>query len=291
MGLKDGYGVLLGTLQGYKPDDEYSPGKYIHGVLTVRGESNTSDYTCAVDVDTSGGKVPVLWRIQPLRIEEWAPILELADGWHTLGSDDSSGAVDYIRDPRLKSFFFLPEPIRVKKKWGPLPPLEYLSDILPHRRPLERLADVRSRARKEPSRTRASLLRRPIAQALRSNPTSLTGTFNVGPVASRTMEGNFFSYAAPWNIGASAQALADLEAVIQGAARIIVFGEPFTYGGNGVHNIHQNQGDVIGGGHDDENAIWQDGLTVAIRNDGTASAFMNRFGTQSDETDEDGRPI
>jgi uncharacterized protein YukJ len=58
-----------------------------------------------------------------------------------------------------------------------------------------------------------------------------------------------------------------------------------------VHDIHQNQGDPIGGGHDADNGIWQDGITIALRHDGTASAFMNRFGTQSDATDDDGHPL
>jgi uncharacterized protein YukJ len=94
----------------------------------------------------------------------------------------------------------------------------------------------------------------------------------------------------PWNAGTSDQALTDLESVITGAQRVIVFGAPFRTG-KGVHDIHQNQGDPVSSSFSAENAIWQDGITIALRSDGTASAFMNKFSTQSDATDDNGRPI
>lgn len=94
----------------------------------------------------------------------------------------------------------------------------------------------------------------------------------------------------PWNSGTGIQALTDLETILDQGTRFYVFGEPFTTG-LGVHNVHQNQGDPIGGGHDTENAIWQDGGTIVEGPDGTLRGFLNKFTTQSFKTDDLGRPI
>lgn len=94
----------------------------------------------------------------------------------------------------------------------------------------------------------------------------------------------------PWNSGTGIQALTDLEAVLNQGVRFYVFGEPFT-SGLGVHNIHQNQGDPIGGGHDVENAIWQDGATIVEAGTGDVWAFLNKFKTQSFKTDSSGHPL
>jgi uncharacterized protein YukJ len=104
------------------------------------------------------------------------------------------------------------------------------------------------------------------------------------------MSGKIVSLRPPCNAGSSEQALVDLESVISNPLRVMVFGAPFRVG-RGVHDIHQNQGDPVGGGFDRENAIWQDGITIAVRSDGTASAFMNKFSTQADATDDNGHPI
>jgi Uncharacterized conserved protein (DUF2278) len=94
----------------------------------------------------------------------------------------------------------------------------------------------------------------------------------------------------PWKNGTGIQALGDLETAIVGGVRFYIFGEPFTQG-LGVHNIHQNQGDPAGGGHDAENAIWQDGGTIVETDRGEFVAFLNKFKTQSFKTDDNGHPI
>lgn len=94
----------------------------------------------------------------------------------------------------------------------------------------------------------------------------------------------------PWNSGTGIQALTDLESIIDQGIRFYVFGEPFTTG-LGVHNIHQNQGDPPGSGHDAENAIWQDGGTIVETSAGDVWAFLNKFKTQSFTTDSLGHPI
>lgn len=83
--------------------------------------------------------------------------------------------------------------------------------------------------------------------------------------------------------------MTDLEAVISQGVRFYVFGESFT-SGLGVHNIHQNQGDPVGGGHDAENAIWQDGATIVETSQGDFVGFLNKFKTQSFKTDDFGHP-
>jgi hypothetical protein len=101
---------------------------------------------------------------------------------------------------------------------------------------------------------------------------------------------DFIRWNPPWNSGTGFQALTALETIIDQGVRFYVFGEPFT-SGKGVHNIHQNQGDPIGGGHDRENAIWQDGGTIVETAQGEFYALLNKFKTQSFKTDNLGRPI
>jgi uncharacterized protein YukJ len=81
--------------------------------------------------------------------------------------------------------------------------------------------------------------------------------------------------------------------VIEQGVRFYIFGEPFN-SGLGVYNIHQNQGGPggpIGGGHDAENAIWQDGATIIEMAQDEFLGFLNKFKTQSFKTDDLGRPI
>jgi len=79
------------------------------------------------------------------------------------------------------------------------------------------------------------------------------------------------------------------EADLRGAG-LYIFGEPFT-SGLGVHNIHQNQGDPAGSQWWAENGIWQDGATLIQRQDDTIVAFLNKFKTQSYETDQYGHRV
>lgn len=94
----------------------------------------------------------------------------------------------------------------------------------------------------------------------------------------------------PWNRGTGAQALSDLESIIGPAVRCYVFGEPFTLGA-GVHNIHQNQGDSVGSGHQLEDGVFQDGGTIVETRAGECWAFLSRFITHSFRTDPLGHPI
>ena len=90
------------------------------------------------------------------------------------------------------------------------------------------------------------------------------------------------------------EALTDLESMIIDAARVVIFGA-FYHARNsqppGLHDIHLNQGDPVGSPFAALDGIWQDGLTIVIHSDGTASAFMNMFSTQTLNTDSQGHPI
>ncbi|HZU33469.1 MAG TPA: DUF2278 family protein, partial [Candidatus Angelobacter sp.] len=60
--------------------------------------------------------------------------------------------------------------------------------------------------------------------------------------------------------------------------------------GLGVHDIHCNQGDPPGEFRPLD-GIWQDGCVFAIKTDGTLSAYLGKFSTQSLNTNDQGIPI
>jgi hypothetical protein len=93
----------------------------------------------------------------------------------------------------------------------------------------------------------------------------------------------------PWISSDGDNALDVLEALLPTAARIYIFGEPYTTG-LGVHNVHMNQGDPPGP-HQDENAIWQDGAVLVERADDTVTIWQVKFNTQSLHTGDDGLPL
>jgi hypothetical protein len=218
MGLKNGYGVVIGTKSNYYRDPPDNFGRYYHGNLVVH--TPNGNYHCAIDVDPKAMLDGIQWRIVNIR-ENFASIKALPDGWHPLTSDASSGALDYIRSSVLHP------PILI---WN-IRYDSWLSQFL-----------------------------------------------------------SFIRWNPPWKSGTGIQALTDLETIISQGVRFYLFGEPFPKG-LGVHNIHQNQGDPIGGGHDTENAIWQDGGTIIETSQGEYLGFLNKFKTQAFKTDDEGRPI
>lgn len=219
MPLSNGYGVVIGQKSAYFRDPPDDFGRYYHGNLVIH--TPAGNYKCAIDVDPKSMPDGIQWRVVTLQTNAFAAIQQLADGWHSLVSNPTSGALDYIRSSVLHPPFMI---------WN----VRYDSC-------LSRLLEF-----------------------LRWNP--------------------------PWNSGTGFQALTDLEAVIAQGVRFYVFGEPFNTG-LGVHNVHQNQGDPVGGGHDLENAIWQDGGTVVETAQGKCIAFLNKFKTQAFRTDSAGHPL
>ena len=80
-----------------------------------------------------------------------------------------------------------------------------------------------------------------------------------------------------------------LVAMVTGSSRVFAFGAPYTEG-LGVHDVHCNQGDPPGPfRHLD--GIWQDGCVFVLKGDGSLSAYLGKFATQSLKTDNNGIPI
>ncbi len=95
-----------------------------------------------------------------------------------------------------------------------------------------------------------------------------------------------------WTSGVGADALDELEPILDQAQRIFIFGEPYTNSptDKGMHNIHQNQGDPLNSPWGPANGIWQDGGTIVETAGGTYLGFLNKFSTQAFETDNNGDP-
>ena len=102
MGLSDGYGLVIGTQADYyrDPPDDY--GRYYHGNLIIH--TPAGDYHCAIDVDPKFMPDGIQWRVVNIRPTDFAAIRALADGWHPLVSNPTSGALDYIRSPVRNNF-------------------------------------------------------------------------------------------------------------------------------------------------------------------------------------------
>ena len=95
MGLTDGYGLLIGTKSNYFRDPPDNFGRYYHGNLVIHAPAG--NYHCAIDVDPKSTPDGIQWRIVRIRSTDFADLKAMPDGWHSLVSDQHSGALDYIR--------------------------------------------------------------------------------------------------------------------------------------------------------------------------------------------------
>jgi hypothetical protein len=93
-----------------------------------------------------------------------------------------------------------------------------------------------------------------------------------------------------WKTGNNIDAIEELESVINQGEKVFIFGQFFN-NGNGVHDIHQNQGDPLTSQWSASNGIWQDGATIIQKADGSFVGFFNKFETQSFKTDDFGKPV
>ncbi len=250
MPLKD-YGVLLGTKSKYYRDQPNNFGKYFHGHIDVQTPGQL--YNTAIDVDSQRPDVNVQWRVLHLRISEWQPIFDLPDRFHRLKSDETTGAVDYYRDPRLRNLIIVPEYVD-----GPIP--WWKSTV-------ETWRELGHQTLETMLQPAMQLMGRKF-RVVDVTPPWKTGTDNEALTDLEAM-------------------LVDApRVVIFGEFYPAHNGRP-----PGLHDIHLNQGDPINSPFSTSNSIWQDGLTIAIHSDGNASAFMNKFSTQAMNTDDQGHPI
>jgi hypothetical protein len=90
------YAVALGTFDHFTRDSSQQGryGKYYHGHIYLQSPAGVIE--CAVDVSTPEG-MPVDFLRRDLVAKKLKPLTALADGIHPLTSDDSSGALDYVR--------------------------------------------------------------------------------------------------------------------------------------------------------------------------------------------------
>jgi hypothetical protein len=100
----------------------------------------------------------------------------------------------------------------------------------------------------------------------------------------------------PWRSGDHLEASEALETTLRLGTVTLVWGEPFPEGASpasmqGMHNVHQNQGDPAGSPWWPENGIWQDGAVATQQPDGRWLVFLSKFSTQRDRTDDQGHPI
>ena len=92
-----------------------------------------------------------------------------------------------------------------------------------------------------------------------------------------------------WNVVTGSEAGDALISMVQNSSKVYVFGAPYTEG-NGMHDVHCNQGDPANSQWFPANGIWQDGCVFVLKNDGTLSAYLGMFMNQTLSTDNNGNP-
>ncbi|MFT3909659.1 MAG: DUF2278 family protein [Ferruginibacter sp.] len=90
------YGVVIGTLVKFERDPPDDFGRYFHGHIFVNAGGTT--YRCAVDVNTPNGDFQFMF-LAGLDASMFTNISGLANGYHSLARNATSGAIDYIRSP------------------------------------------------------------------------------------------------------------------------------------------------------------------------------------------------
>lgn len=258
------YGVAVGTLVRFYRDPPDDFGHWYHGHVELTTPSGI--WTSALDVDTPTG-VGVSYRVsRNLDQTVLGPVRTLADGFHLLVHDEASGAIDYIR-----SSFLQDTVIRPVRQYGlprvpQVPPPEILLETASPPPPPE---PASGRSRVGPAYER--LLR--LLSRLRP--------IDFGPIQIRVR---------PWTRSDGDNALRALEGELTGTRRVYIFGERFDTG-QGVHDVHQNQGDPALSHWWDANGIWQDGAVAVVRDNGKLFFWQVRFNTQSSVTDANGHPV
>jgi hypothetical protein len=246
------YGVAIGTYVSFARDPQDQYGRWYHGHLMI--DTPTGNFESALDVDTPSG-AGVSYRVsRSVSKSELGPAASLPNGWHALGSSPTSGALDYLRSPMFKD--------AVLRR--PIPQFE-----IPRKRPP--IPDPGPLAEQQ---TRGGLFYEDL-------PTIARRSFEV--VAP------WLPIFRPWIPSTGDNALTALEAELPNAVRIYLFGDHYETG-QGVHDVHMNQGDPAGSQWWAADGIWQDGAVCLERADGTIFAWQVKFNSQSFKTDAAGHP-
>lgn len=205
-----GYGVVIGNYTNYTREQ----GQWLHVDMNI--DTGEGVYQAAVDVNEPNGQFQYQI-LDKLDASLFTVVSSLPNGWHSLASNPTSGAIDYARSP---------------------------------------------------------ILQRPIG--------CLSLVFGF-------LNSIFGSNVQTWNNVTGDEAGNALVALITGSSKVFAFGAPYT-SGNGVHDVHCNQGDPPGS-FQALDGIWQDGCVFAIKSDGSLSAYLGKFSTQSLNTNNSGLPI
>lgn len=128
MPLDHGYGVAIGTFVSFTREDPTSFGTWYHGKLHI--DTPAGEYESALDVDTPSG-VGVSYRVvDDLTVQDIPVLAALANGFTSLASTDTSGALDYVRSPILRDGWMVRQlrwrlgVLRARRHdqpWGPTP--------------------------------------------------------------------------------------------------------------------------------------------------------------------------
>jgi Uncharacterized conserved protein (DUF2278) len=107
---------------------------------------------------------------------------------------------------------------------------------------------------------------------LKSNATSGAMDYALSPI----LKGLF---AEAWTDVTGNEAGEAVVALVTGSTKLYAFGSPYTTG-HGVHDVHCNQGDPPGE-FQGLDGSWQDGCVFVLKGDGSLSAYLGKFSTQT----------
>lgn len=93
-----------------------------------------------------------------------------------------------------------------------------------------------------------------------------------------------------WKIAIGNEAADALINMLQASRKVYVFGAP-TPEGQAMHDIHCNQGAPAHSQWARENGAWQDGCIFVQKQDGSFSAYLAMFASQTLRTDNQGKPV
>jgi Uncharacterized conserved protein (DUF2278) len=255
----DHYGVAIGDLIRFYRDPPNNFGRWFHGHVEISTPSGT--WTSALDVDTPTG-LGISYRLSgDLTPADLGPVASLPNGFHLLPSSPASGAIDYLRSGFLQDnflWFLKATAVGLPRTPQPLPPRS------PH-----------ATAMKPKLSVHEDLLQKFLNSVHQFDywlPKAI-------PLHIR-----------PWLRSDGNNALTALDAELIENRKVYLFGERFNTG-QGVHNVHQNQGDPAGSQWWNENGIWQDGAVGVQREDATLFIWQVRFNSQATKTDNAGHPL
>lgn len=258
MPLRD-YGVAIGTLVSFTRDPHHDFGSWYHGHVTL--DVGGMRFESALDVDAPQS-VGVSYRlVTALSAADLGPVATLGLGWHDLPPVATSGALDYQRSRPLQDGWIVTQIRRAllrrraaRAEWSPPP------------------ADVGQPGGTPPT----GLPPAPFG------PTAVDELIRRLPSRRRSF---------PWLRSNGDDALDALDPHLRGATRIYLFGERYRDAGNGVHDVHMNQGDPAGSRWWRSNGIWQDGAVACQKTDGSVVIWQVRFNTQRLPTNDQGHPL